>query len=143
MAQKDRAYRLLDLAKYELVVFMRKDHPLARQKILTLQDVAGYLIIFLMVSKPPVLDLLEAEVGPNQFQYTVVSNLKLVDKYCLQENSLFFSLDNSQASFDSGLICRSLDKKYIQHHAAVVRAEAMNKEIAQYMEIIKALVKEK
>lgn len=143
MTQKDRDYRLLDLAKYELVVYMRKDHPLAQQKTLTLQDVAGYQIIFLMASKPPVLDLLEAEVGHQHFRYMVVSNLKLVDKYCLQENSLFFSLSSSQNNFDPGLICRPLAKKYIQHHAAVVRVEIMRAETAQYIEIIQTLMKEK
>ncbi len=143
MAQKDREFRLLDLATYELVVYMRQDHPLASKKTLSLQDVAGYLIIFLMASNPPVLDLLDAEIGRSHIQYTVVPNLKLVDKYCLQENSLFFSLGSGQSNFDPGLICRPLDKKYIQHHTAVVRAEVMNEEILHYIEIIKTLLKDK
>lgn len=143
MAQKGRAYKLIDLAKYELVIYMRRDHPLARKKTLNLEDAIHYLLIFSMVSNPPILDLLTAEFGRDKFKYTVVSNLKLASKYCMKEDSLFFAINKDSEMFDDGIICRTFDRKYIQHHAAVVRADARNEEVFQYIAIIKTLMQEK
>ena len=116
---------------------------MAKKKKLRLADVADYRLIFILISNPPILDLLEAELGQKKLQYTTVSNLKLVNKYCLQENSVFFSIDVPGQAFDEGMIYRTFDQTYVERYAAVIRADAVSEDMLKYIEIMKTLLQNK
>ncbi len=140
MKQLDRAYRLVELRKHEILVYMRQDHPLARKKQITVKDAADYLLIFAMVSNPLIKELFNVELGKGNFNYTHVTDMKLVSKYCLRENSLFFVPAGVNNILDDGLIYRVFDKRYVQHYAAVVQAKALSDDVTKYIEIIKTLI---
>lgn len=135
-------FRLIDLVKINVGVCMRKDHPLARKKKLLLEDIVEYRIIFSIAPYPVQLELLEQEIGKEKLDYTIITNWKLIYKYCLQENSLFLLLECPGNVLEDGLIFRSFDKNYFQHYAAVVKEKETRDAIFDYIKIIEIMLQQ-
>lgn len=138
-ATLNKQYKLYEIKTINNAVCMRKDHPLAHKQELFFEELSEYLIIFQSMSNLSLINLLSQYLPGKKINYTIISNLKLIYKYCLQENSLFFMTEKNTGFLEDGLTYRLLNQKYQRKIAIVVKNNEISEEILKCIDIIRIM----
>ena len=127
-----------ELHRMSIGVKMRKDHPLAKKKTIKVKDLKDYMVIFTGSPTPVLLNQVQQHV--KELDYIVSNNMKLIYKYCMQENGIFINTENRSNSFNDGLIFKKFYEDYNTIYAAVTDEQESRDEIYQYISLMKSML---
>lgn len=138
-ANINKTIEIHQLLESPLVAIMSPEHPLARKKILSLNDFKNQTMVFSHVSSP-IKDYLNKHVDTTQMNFYNIFNNTLVEELCLNQNYIYFL---PEAMFSNPFLIAKPIKGYIPNKFIIIyRKNGLSSDVLTCIGYINSLIKQ-